>query len=62
METWPLWMCLKTEQLLTLIDFQWKNHGLKLDLVTDTHKEVENLAEIDRLIRIPTKWVKYPHG
>ena len=52
METWPLGLCISREALAKLMQLQWKTYGTKLDLLTvDPYKEVENLKEIDRLMR-----------
>jgi len=65
METWQLWQCLPDgkpcrqngwqsvpcERLIKLIQLQWKQFGLKLDLLTDIYRDVESLEEIDRLMR-----------
>jgi len=54
--TWPLWECLKPEQLAGLIMLQWKLYGTRLELLTRADfSGVESLKEIDRLMRIPTK-------
>jgi len=54
--TWPLWECLKPEQLAKLIMLQWKLYGTRLELLTHPDfSGIENLEEIDRLMRIPTK-------
>lgn len=56
METWPLWQCLKANQLAMLIQLQWNLYGLKLDLLSDLYKDVESLEEIDRLMRKPPRY------
>ena len=53
--TWLLWECLEPEALGKLIMFQWEMYGTKLDLMTDPFKEVEDLDEIDHLMRQPTR-------
>ena len=49
-ETWPLWMCLKPDSLA-----KWKKlrerHGLTSDLKADPFQEIEDIEEIDRLMR-----------
>ena len=61
METWPIWQCLKPEQLVKLTIFQWKKYGTKLDLLIKSEIEsLESLNEIDHIMKIPTKWSKYP--
>lgn len=59
METWPLYQCLKANQLALLIQLQWKLYGTRLDLLNDPYKEVENLEEIEKIIKVPSK---YPIG
>lgn len=63
-QTWPLWQCLKPEQLAKLIMYQWHYYGLKLDLLADIYRDVEDLEEIDHLMRIPSKYPIgfYSHG
>jgi len=59
--TWPLWECLKPEQLAKLIQLQWRLYGLKLELLTHPDLSgIESLEEIDRLMRIPTKGRRKP--
>lgn len=49
--TWPLWECLSPASLKLIKDFQWQEHGLKLELLRDRYSELEGLEEIDHLIR-----------
>lgn len=49
--TWPLWECLPDKEIVKLIILQWDNYGTKLHLMTDVYKDVEDLEEIDRLMR-----------
>lgn len=59
--TWPLWQCLKPEDLVKLIQYQWEHYGTKLELLTITpFSEIEPIEEIDRLMRQPTKWRRPP--
>jgi len=60
--TWPLWMCLKPEQLALLIMYQWKHYGLKLDLMIDIYTDIESLEEIDQLMREPPEYHGESHG
>ena len=57
--TWLLWQCLPAASLAKLIQLQWELYGTKLDLMADMYKDVESLEEIDRLMKIPSK---YPIG
>lgn len=57
--TWPLWECLQLESLVKLIQYQWDNYGLKLELLIDIYREMESLEEIDRLMR---QKPHYPKG
>jgi len=58
METWPLWQCLSVKALADLIQLQWKLYNLKLDLLIDGYKEVEDVDEIDRLMRQKPRYVR----
>jgi len=50
--TCPIWECLKPEQLAKLIMLQYKLYGTKVELLTRPDLSgVENLEEIDRLMR-----------
>jgi len=49
--TWPLWQCLSGEALVSLIQYQWKTYGLKLELLSDAFREVESREEINQLMR-----------
>ena len=49
--TWPLCECLPDKGIVQLIQYQWDNYGTKLGLITDVFKDVEDLEEIDRLMR-----------
>lgn len=49
--TWPLWQCLESHVLAMLIQYQWQEHGLTLDIMSDLFGEVEDIEEIDRLMR-----------
>jgi len=51
-------MCLPPASLAELIQLQWKLYGLKLDLLADIYRDVENLEEIDRLMRKPPEYPK----
>ena len=57
--TWPVWQCLSAEALVKLIQYQWEVHGLKLELLSDAFREVEDVEEIDRLMR---QKPHYPKG
>lgn len=58
---WPLFWCLESKAQAALIQYQWDNYELKLDIPTppQTSKGVwlavqtENLEEIDRIMRQP---------
>ena len=52
--TWPLWEYLTAADLIKLVEYQWDHYGLKLVLLN--HTELESLEEIDRIMKIPTKW------
>lgn len=54
--TWPLWECLKPESLAMLIQLQWKAYGLKLGLLADFYRDVEDVEEIDQLMRKPPEY------
>ena len=49
MDTQPLWERLSSDSLIKLIQYQWQNYGLKLDIIATV--KVEDIDEIDRLIR-----------
>ena len=57
--SWPLFWCLEPETQAALMQYQWDNYELKLDIPTphQTSKgvwlntQLENADEIDRLIR-----------
>ena len=49
MATCHLWERLSLDSLIKLIRYQWHTYGLKLDIMVDV--EVEDIEEIDRLIR-----------
>lgn len=48
---WPLWQCIPVEALAKLTLFQWREYGLKLELLTDAFRDVEGIQEIGRLMR-----------
>ena len=49
--TWPLWQCLSPETLALLVNLQRRLYDTELTIPTDPYKGVENLQEIDQLIR-----------
>lgn len=57
--TWPLFWCLKPEDQAKLMQFQWDNHGDKLEIPAPGRTSeaawqavmLENSEEIDRLMR-----------
>ena len=58
--TWPLWQCLKPEDLVKLIQLQWELYGTKLELLEKTPlSEIESLEEIEQLMR---QKPHYPKG
>jgi len=56
--TWPLWECLEPQVLAKLVQYQWDNYGLKLELLSDIYRDVEGLEEIGHLIRQPPRHQK----
>ena len=51
---WQLWACISIESLIALAQYQWRNYGIRLDIITgqDIYQpELEPIEEIDRLMR-----------
>lgn len=49
--TWPIWECISPLVLALLIQYQWDNYGLKLDLMSDPFTEIESREELGRLMK-----------
>ena len=57
---WPIFHCLSAQSQALLMQFQYDNFGVSLDIPPvpeDVHIEpnIESLEEIDKIIREPTK-------
>lgn len=47
--TYPLWQCISIESLVKLAIFQWKEYGLKLELIKFT--KIESSKELQRIMK-----------
>ena len=61
---WKIWQCISDKARAKLEQYQWEHYGLKLEMLNSpvpstgdvvVPVQVEDIEEIDRLMRMPPK-------